>query len=62
MANKKAEIKSKNRTLYLYEDLFNKFSEIAKKNERSASSVLNEYMSKVVAEDNRRKKSIFDQK
>lgn len=61
MANKKAEIKSKNRTLYLYEDLFNKFSEIAKENKKSASSVLNEYMNKVVAEDNRRKKTIFDQ-
>jgi len=28
MANKKAEIKSKNRSIYLHEELFNQFSKI----------------------------------
>lgn len=61
MANKKAEIKSKKRTVYLHEDLFNEFSNLAKKNGGSASSILNRYMRKVVDEYNRREmQSIFD--
>ncbi len=49
--------------IYLHEDLFNEFSELAKKNGKSASSIFNAYMKKVVDEYNRRKiESIFDQK
>lgn len=48
MANKKAEVKSKKRTLYLKEDLYEKFSEILKKNGKSPSEVFNKYMDKVV--------------
>ncbi len=48
MANKKAEIKSKKRTLYLKEDLYNKFSEVLKKNGKSPSEVFNKYMEKVM--------------
>jgi hypothetical protein len=61
MANKKAEIKSKKRTVYLHENLFNEFSNLAKKNGSSASSILNGYMKKVVDEYNGREmQSIFD--
>ena len=55
MANKKAEVKSKNRTLYLQENLFNEFSEITKINGRSASSVLNSYMKRIVEEWKKKK-------
>lgn len=48
MANKKAEVKSKKRTLYLKEDLYEKFAEILKKNEKTPSEVFNKYMEKVV--------------
>ncbi len=48
MANRKAEIKSKKRTLYLKEDLYNLFSEILKSNGKTPSEVLNKYMEKVV--------------
>jgi len=48
MANKKAEIKSKNRTLYLYEKLFDEFSKIASENKKSVSSIFNGYMQRVV--------------
>lgn len=58
MANKKAEVKSKNRTLYLKEDLFNEFSEITKINGRSASSVFNSYMKRVVEEWNKKKAEV----
>ena len=50
MANKKAAVKSKNRTLYLQENLFNEFSEITRINGRSASSVFNSYMKRIVEE------------
>jgi hypothetical protein len=61
MANKKAEIKSKKRTVYLHENLFNEFSNLAKKNGSSASSILNGYMKKVVDEYNGGEmQSIFD--
>jgi len=55
MANKKAEIKSKNRSLYLHEELFNQFSKIAEENRKSVSSIFNSYMQRVV-EDYKRKK------
>lgn len=58
MANKKAEVKSKNRTLYLKENLFNEFSEITKINGRSASSVFNSYMKRVVEEWNKKKAEV----
>jgi hypothetical protein len=48
MANKKAEVKSKKRTLYLKEDLYEKFAEILKKNGRTPSEVFNKYMEKVM--------------
>jgi hypothetical protein len=48
MANHKAEIKSKNRTLYLHDDLFIEFLKIAKENGKSASSIFNIYMRNVV--------------
>lgn len=55
MANKKAEIKSKNRSLYLHEELFNQFSQIAEENGKSVSLIFNSYMQRVV-EDYKRKK------
>jgi metal-responsive CopG/Arc/MetJ family transcriptional regulator len=48
MANKKAEVKSKKRTLYLKKDLYEKFAEILKKNGKSPSEVFNKYMDKIV--------------
>ena len=62
MANKKAEIRSKKRTIYLHEDLFNEFSRIAKSNGKSASSIFNSYMRKVVVDYKNRIEQIFDQK
>jgi predicted CopG family antitoxin len=49
MANKKTEVKSKKRTLYLKEDLYEKFAEILKKNGKSPSEVFNKYMEKIVS-------------
>jgi len=62
MANKKAEIRSKKRTIYLHEDLFNEFSRNAKSNGKSASSIFNSYMRKVVVDYKNRIEQIFDQK
>ena len=55
MANKKAEIKSKKRTLYLHEDLFDRFSDILKKNGKNPSKVFNQYMTKIVEKYNEKK-------
>ena len=58
MANKKAAVKSKNRTLYLQENLFNEFSEITRINGRSASSVFNSYMKRIVEEWKKKKAAV----
>lgn len=59
MANKKAEIKSKNRTLYLHEELFNQFSKIADENEKSVSSIFNGYMKRVVEDYHKKNQKGF---
>ena len=59
MANKKAEIKSKNRTLYLYEKLFDEFSKIASENKKSVSSIFNGYMQRVVDDYNKKSQKGF---
>lgn len=48
MANKKALIKSKKRTLYLEEELFNKFTKILQENGRSVGDFFNKQMKIVV--------------
>lgn len=55
MANKKAEIRSKKRSIYLHENLFEEFSSIAKENGKSASYYLNGYMKRAVEEYKRKK-------
>lgn len=55
MANKKAEIKKKKRTMNFEEKLFEQFSKIADENKKSVSSIFNVYMQRVV-EDYKRKK------
>lgn len=48
MANRKALIKSKKRTLYLEEELFNKFKKILQDNDKSVGEFFNKQMNKVV--------------
>lgn len=48
MANKKAEVKKKKRTMYFEEKLFEDFSKICDQHGKSASFVLNTYMKKIV--------------
>ncbi len=55
MANKKAEIRSKKRSIYLHENLFEEFSLIARDNGKSASYYLNGYMKRAVEEYKRKK-------
>lgn len=62
MANKKAEIKSRDRTLYLQEELFEEFSKIAKDNGKSASAIFNNYMKRVVEDYKNRMQKTFEQK
>lgn len=61
MANKKAEIKSRDRTLYLQEELFEEFSKIAKQNGKSASAIFNNYMRRVVEDYKNRKQEALEE-
>lgn len=54
MANRKAEVKKKKRTMYFEEKLFEDFSLICEKYGKSPSGLLNTYMKKIV-EDYKRK-------
>ena len=51
MANKKAEVKKVNKTMYLELDLYERFFKIAQRNERPVSYYFNKFMKKFVEEN-----------